>query len=226
MMESDVTKLNLGDSVAGDFLRVALDADSGKLRHCGVLAEAARAALVIDLVRLGLLTQDGEQIVAGPNASGLVLADDLLNAIAEHPKRSVQVMLQRGVPHLHEFIAELLLDGYWTLERHGIIATHARYTDSAAARYDHLRLALIDDIQAKREPADSREAALAALVNVTGLGAPSPQLHRLPDQLRDACHELAWIVEEVTTFLYDAQADALAAGTVSATTTAITLGSV
>jgi hypothetical protein len=221
-----VTELNLGDSVVGDFLRVALDADSGKLRHCGVLAEAARCALVIDLARLGLLVEAGHQPLGASSSTGLGLADELLNAMAGDPTRALDVWLQRGIPHLHEFIAELLLDGYWTLERHGIIATHARYIDRDATHYDQLRATLIEDIQGKHTPIDSREAALAALVNVSGLGVASPHLHELPKKLRDACGELGWIVEAVTTFLYDAQADALAAGTVSAVTTGISLGSV
>ena len=218
--------LNLGDSLTGDYLRVALDADSGKLRHCGVLAEAARGALLIDLARIGLLTEHGGQASVGPTPSGLALADELLHAMAEQPTRSIEIWLQRGVPHLHEFIAELLLDGYWTLERHGIIATHARYTDRDAARYDRLRTTLIDDIEAARTPPNPREAALAALVNVTGLGVPSPHLHQLPETLRDACGELTWIVNEVVAFLYSAQANVLAAGSVSGVTTGITLGSV
>jgi hypothetical protein len=58
--ENDVTALSIGDNVTGDFLRVALDADSGKLNHCIVLAEAARAALSLDLARLNLLAEPGK----------------------------------------------------------------------------------------------------------------------------------------------------------------------
>jgi hypothetical protein len=221
-----VSELQIGDSVTGDFLRVALDADSGKLQHLGVIDDAARGALLIDLVRIGRLTADGVPASAAATTSGLELADELVRRMVEHPKQPMQVWLQRGIPHLHEFIAELLVDGDWTLERHGITATHARYVDRDAAHYDQLRAELIDDIQGKRTPANPREAAVAALANVTGLGVPSPYLHPLPEQLLKACGELAWIVTEVTTFLYDFQGDVGAAGTVSGITTGISSGSV
>jgi hypothetical protein len=221
-----VSELRIGDSVTGDFLRVALDADSGKLRHLGVIDDATRGALLIDLVRTGRLTPDGVPQSAATTTSGFALADELVHRMVEHPKQPMQVWLQRGIPHLHEFIAELLVDGDWTLERHGITATHARYVDRDAHHYDELRADLIEDIGGRRAPANPREAAVAALANVTGLGVPSPRLHPLPEHLRAACGELTWIVAEVTTFLYDFQADAGAAGTVSGVTTGISYGSV
>ena len=221
-----VSELHLGDSVTGDFLRVALDAESGKLRHLGVIDDAARGALLIDLVRIGRLTEHGVPASAAATTSGLELADELVHRMVEHPKQAMQVWMQRGIPHLHEFIAELLVDGDWTIERHGITATHARYIDRDAAHYERLRADLIDDIDGRRVPATSREAAVAALANVTGLGVPSPSLRQLPEPVRVACGELAWIVTEVVTFLYDFQGDVMAAGTVSGVTTAVSYGSI
>ena len=210
--------LTIGDSVTGDFLRVALDGDSGKLRHCGVLAEAARGALLIDLARVGALTftDDVNQVDTAP--TGFALADELLAAISDHPDRAMQVWLQRGVPHLHEVVAELLADRYWTVERHNLIASHARYVDRDAAHYDQLRAWLIDDIAGRRHP-EPREAALAALINVTGLGAPSPHLNGLPAHLLKATGDLGWIVTDVTSFLVAAQAQDQAGAIVAATTT-------
>lgn len=218
--------LSIGDSVTGDFLRVALDGDSGKLKYCGVLAEAARCALLIDLARLGKLSQgrDGTNVDTSP--TGLAVADELLQAVDAHPTRAMQVALQRGVPHLHEIIAELVADGFWTIERHGVLPTRARYVDRDADRFARLHRDLIAIIHGANKPIDARQAALAALVNVAGLGDPSPYLNKLPDHLLKSCREIGWIVADVTGFLYDAQATALAAGRASGLTTAIQLGSV
>jgi Golgi phosphoprotein 3 (GPP34) len=218
-----VAALSIGDSVTGDFLRVALDGDSGRLKHCGVLAEAARGALLIDLARLGRLSHGPDGASVDTTPTGLAVADELLEAVDAHPTRAMQVMLQRGVPHLHELIAELIAEGYWTVRRHGILAG---YADRDADRFARSHRDLVAIIGGTNQPIDARQAALAALINVTGLGDPSPYLNKLPDHLLKSCQELGWIVADVTGFLYDAQATALASGLSSGVTTGIQLGSV
>jgi hypothetical protein len=48
-------------------------------------------------------------------------------------------MLQRGVPHLHDAVADLVASNIWILEHHGLGAIHAKYRDEEAARYVKLR---------------------------------------------------------------------------------------
>jgi hypothetical protein len=220
-----MAELSMDGSVTGDFLRVALDVESGKLKHCNVLAEAMRGALLIDLARHGNLSRSNEVNRIDTAPTGMALADELLHDMSTHPKRRLDVWMQRGTPHLHEFIAELLADGFWTVKRHRLLIDHARYSDKDAVLYEHLHGTLVGIIHGKA-PADERQAALAALANVTGLGEPGPYLNHLPAHILAATHDLGWIVTEVTTFLYEAQGNAIAAGTASAYTTGIQIGSV
>jgi hypothetical protein len=218
--------LSMGDSVTGDYLRVALDHDSGKLKHDNVIAEALRGALLIDLARLGRLTHDDAGTQVDTTPTGMAQADELLHDVDTHPKRSMEVWLQRGEVHLHEFIAELLADGLWTVKRHGINANHARYVDRDAAHYQELHAVLVSVIAGEVAPADHRQAALAALAEVTGLAGPGAGLQQSGGGLLKHCGDLAWIVADVTRFLLDAQGDDLAAGTVAAITTGAQIAAV
>jgi hypothetical protein len=221
-----IVALSLSDSVTGDFLRVALDEDSGKLRHDNVLAEAVRGCLLIDLARLGHLSYTDGRTEVDTTPTGMALVDELIDEVNAHPTREMQVWLQRGLPHLHECIAELLADGLWTVKRHGIFPNHARYIDRDALRYQHLHETLLRIIEGKQAPADERHAALAAVVTVTNLAMPSRALHKPSAHLLHACGSLAWIVGDVTTFLYDAQGTDLAAGLANAESAGLQIGSI
>jgi hypothetical protein len=109
------------------------------------------------------------------------------------------------------------------VHRHGLLAG---YTDRDADRFARLHRDLVAIVHGTSHPIDARQAALAALINVTGLGDPSPYLNKLPDHLLKSCRELGWIVADVTGFLYDAQATAIASGIASGVTTGIQLGAV
>ena len=214
----------MSDSVCGDFLRLAFDADSGQLKHSGVLAEAMRGALLIDLARVGRLSENGPGAQVDTTPSGFGLADELIQGVVDHPTRDLRVWMQRGVPHLHQFIAELLADGFWTVQRHDLVFTH--YIDSNAARYGQLFDEIAAIVRGQKQPADERQAALAALATVTSLVDPGPHLQRPSEQLLDACDELRWITTRVVDFLLDAQEEDAAAGAVNTVTTGVQLGSV
>ncbi len=220
-----VEMLAMTDSVCGDFLRLALDADSGKLRHTGVLAEAMRGALLIDLARAGRLNENGPGAQVDTTPTGFGLADELIRAVEEHPTRNLRIWMQRGVPHLHEFIAELVADGFWTVERRDLTLA-AHYRDSSAARYQALFEAIAAVVRGEHAPADPRQAALAALATVTSLVDPGPSLQHPSPALLEASGDLRWITTQVTDFLLDAQAEDGAAGAANTITTGIQLGSI
>jgi hypothetical protein len=206
--------MTMTDCVAGDYLRVALSVDGDRLRHVGALAEALRGAFLIDFARLGRLDE-------GPNGSGLDTtptgsdsADDLLREIDEHPTRTMERWLQRGVPHIHEVIAELMADGVWTAERHGLDALHVHYVDVEAGRFEELAKVLDRVVRGEVQPADERQAALAALAAITSLTS-FKALEPLPEKLLGHCKGLEPIVRDVVTFMQAAQEQVIAAGVVS-----------
>jgi hypothetical protein len=217
--------LAMSDSVCGDFLRLALDADSGKLEHPGVLAEAMRGALLIDLAAVGRLTQNGPGAQIDTSATGFGLADELIRAVEQHPTRDLRVWMQRGVPHLHEFIAELIADRFWTVHRRDL-GLETRYVDSNEAKYRQLFADVAAVLRGQAQPSDPRRASLAALAAVTNLVDPGPTLIRPTDDVLEACGEQRWIVTQVIDFLLDAQAQDAAAGAVNTVTTAVQLGSI
>jgi len=197
------------DSVAGDYLRVALALDDGRLRHSMILAEALRGAFLIDFARVGILEErtTGSELDTSPTGSDS--ADDLLAEVEDHPQRTMQCWLQRGVPHVHEVIAELIADGVWHAERHGFADLHVRYVDVDGARYDKLAKTLESVVQGHVAAIDARQAALAALAAVTGLTSANP-LAPVPEHLLQTCRTLEPIVRDVTDFLIAADAQARA----------------
>jgi hypothetical protein len=220
-----VASLSIGDSLCGDYLRLALVAGSGRLRHTGALAEATRGALLIDLARLGRLGDGGSviQIVARP--TGLGLADELIEDFASHPGREFGVELTRGQPHLHEVIAELIADGLWTVRRRELVPG-AHYVDRDAQRFVELREAVAAVAHGRSDPVDARQAALVCLALVTNLVDAGPTLARPGQPLLDASGELAWITTQICDFLVTAQADDEAAATVDAETSIVQFGSI
>ena len=216
--------LAMSDSVCGDFLRIALHADSGTLQHQGALAEAMRGALLIDLARVGRLTENGPGAQVDTTATGFGLADELIAAVEAHPTRNMRTWMQRGVPHLHEFIAELLADGFWTVHRRDLVFT--RYVDSNATHYEKLLDTIATIIRGHATPADPRQAALAALATITSLIDPGPTLHQPDPKLIAWCGDLAWITQQVTDFLYYAQTEDAATGAANTITTGTQIASI
>ena len=217
--------LTLTDSVAGDYLRVALSVDGGKLRHAGALAQALRGAFLIDFARLGMLDESAGGTGLDTTPTGCDSADDLLQEVGEHPKRTMESWLQRGVPHIHEVIAELLVDQVWTVERHGIGAMHVRYCDVDADRYAELASTIDRVVTGQQAPSDPRQASLAALGAVTGLTS-ARSLAPIREDLLSACETLEPIVRDVVTFLHWAEQTNIAAGRVNAQTTGISIISI
>lgn len=220
-----MSSLTLTDSVAGDYLRVALSIDGGKLRHAAVLAEALRGAFLIDFARIGKLSEEASETELDTSPTGSDSADDLLQELDQHPNRTMECWLRRGVPHIHEVIAELLADGVWTVERHGIGAMHVRYADVDADRFAQLARTLSQIVAGGQPAADSRQASLAALGAATGLtkvGSFTP----VPEALFASCETLEPVVRDVVAFLQEAQKDDLAAGIADALTSGTQIGSI
>jgi hypothetical protein len=213
------------DSVAGDYLRVVLAIEHGKLRHSMILAEALRGAFLIDFARIGKLEEraSGSQLDTSPTGSDS--ADDLLREVDEHPQRTMQRWLQRGVPHVHEVIAELIADRVWTAERHGFADLHVHYVDVDAARYDELAKVLESVVHGRVAAVDARQAALAALASVTGLTTVEP-LTQVPEHLLQACRTLEPVVRDVIEFLQAADTQARAVAYVTESTALGQLGAI
>ena len=217
--------LTVSNSVAGQLLRVALAADAGKLAHDGALALAARGALMIDLVEVGVLTRDdnGTQISSGP--TGLTLADELIRAVSDHPDRTMERWLRRGVPHLDRFVDALISEGCWTLVRHGFNTNHATYDDTEHEHYQQLRSILSDVIRGRRAADSAHQAALAVMANAINVLTLKPHLGLPPPDVLSACGDLSWIVADVANYLNDAQSQDLAAGRADGASSAFQLGS-
>ena len=214
--------LTLDDTMAGDVLRVALDDHSGRLRYTGVLAQAVRGALLIDLAAAGRLWGSVPEPQLDPSPTGLAVADELTAAVSEHPDRTLERLLRRGTPHLHDMIAELLADGCWTVERHGLSAGTARYVDADPARFRALDQRLDAIAVGDAEPDSDRDAAMACLAVSTG-STPATAKDRL-EELIGRCGSLTWIVRFVIEYLEASKADALAAGIANTKTTVVQQG--
>ena len=196
-----------------EVLRLALSAGSGRLQHTGVLAAGCRGALVIDAVERGVITYDGGQLqfdnsIAGPSVLATLLAD-----CDQHPRRTMAELLQRGRPHLSEFIAELVRTEVW--QRHGVPldTDHSKYQDRDAQHYQQIRADLGGHTVRAEATTSPHEAAVAAVARVLNLQAGKHRsLNQPADDAIQACGPLGWIVTDVTTYLIDAQQTDLAAG--------------
>ena len=187
---------------------------------------AARGALMIDLVENGAMTRDDSGTQVDTTATGSPLADDLLREVSEHPTRTMQRWLQRGTPHLDDFVEAMVNEGHWAMQRHGVIATHASYSDREHDRFAELRSTLTNVASGKAVAADGHQAALTIMCGSINVLLSKPRLALPSDQLLAACGELAWIVEDVATFVYEAQSQDLAAGTADAISSGFQIGSV
>lgn len=222
-----MTRFALTDSIAGDFLRVALADDQGKLRNTPIIAEALRGAFLIDFVRVGILDPggDGAAMSIDTSPTGSPSADDLLGEVQEHPDRTLECWMRRGVPHLHEVIAELIADGAWRVERAGIGASHVHYADVEHDRFVELGRTLVGIAAGRTAPVDERQAALAVLAEITGLTAQRSR-NPVSNDLLHACGHLESIATDVAGYQHAAQEDDLAAGTLDLSTQAFQIGSI
>jgi hypothetical protein len=207
--------VNLSDCVTGDLLRVTLAADHDRLRFPEPVAEVSRGALLTDLALLGRLTSAADESEVDTTATGLAVIDELVSGVQEHPDRTMEWWLRRGHPHLHELVAELIAEGCWPVERHGVITAACRYVDRDGDRMWGVRRRLAD-VVAGHVPTDHREAALAVLASLTGALEPLTESRR--DELVRGCGRVGWMVRGVVDYLAAAQEDDAAAATVNATT--------
>ena len=216
--------LTVQNSLAGDLLRVALQAHDGRLKFPGVLAPTLRGAVLVDLAAAGRLQRaaDGTQIDTTP--TGWDAADELLTGVNDHPDRTLEWWLRRGTPHLHELIAELLADGVWSIARHGLGSTTTRYVDAEEARIQNLCDHVENVAAGTATPEDEREAALSCLAVSSGSTAPVGD-DRLNDLL-NSCGPISWIVRDVIAYLQAAQADDRAGLQANLMTGGFQLGSV
>jgi len=216
--------LKLSECLTGDVLRVALVADEDHLRFHEPLAEVLRGSLLTDMALLGRLTADAQGSQVDTTPTGLGILDEMLNGVVEHPHRTMEWWLRLGRPHLHELIAELLEEGCWLVERHGVTSTFTHYVDVEEDRIAGIRSGLQAVIAGGRQPANAREAALACLSSKVG-SVPEPDKARL-EHLLPECGGVGWMVRNVIDYEVAAREDDVAAGAADSRTTLAQFGGI
>ncbi len=172
--------LRLRASVTGDLLRLALVAGHGRLRRTGILAIAARTALLVDLAAVGWVVAPGpgQGLAldgAGPGQQALTVdliptgcgpADELI-AHATKAGRPVERALRLGRPHLSALTRALVAEGCW--RPRGTAAGVLGYRDVAGDAFRALRARGPDVLAGRVAARDDRELVAVAFADVLGL---------------------------------------------------------
>jgi hypothetical protein len=205
-------------TLAADYLRLALAAYSGRLEHRPVLGDAARGALLIDLVASGALVRTAEGTELDTTPTGVLLIDKMLHAVVKHPNHTMERRLRRGSPHLDECLAQLVAEGTWTTTGSKPSRRRGGYLDADEPRFRSQLRQLFAIYDGRTAPTGPRSASLAALGGVTGLLGPTPYVLWPPAEVLEACAELSWIVRDITHYLYAAQVENEVAGATNTAT--------
>ncbi len=107
---------DLTDGVAARLAAICLD-DKGRLASYDIWDTAARAALLVDLVRAGRLADEPDSITVDPSPTGFPPADRLLAAMEVEPERPLTWWIDHGGVHLADVAEACVRAGRWTAKR-------------------------------------------------------------------------------------------------------------
>lgn len=106
----------MSDGIAARLAAICLD-DRGRLRQYDIWDTAARAALLVDLVRARRLAEDADSISVDTSPTGFPPADRLLAAMAVEPERPLAWWVDHGVVGLEDVAEACVQAGRWTVQR-------------------------------------------------------------------------------------------------------------
>lgn len=222
-----MSTLNIRATLCGDVLRLALTSGGGTLQRQGLLAIAARASLLVDLAAVGAINDPGSDtglaldalgsvrqlLEVDTDPTGCVSADALTGYIRRHPRHTVDRLLRRGRPHLAAVVAELVREGAGVRTGPAPGIRFAHFHDAAAAQFaaTYRRIPLL--LAGQLRPADTREAALAAIADVLGLCGYRDLNLPVSPRMTEHLGDVTWIGTEVADYLRTVQIHRSAATT-------------
>jgi hypothetical protein len=182
--------VNLADGIAVQLAALCLD-DDGRLRAFALWDVAARGALLVDLARVGRLTDEPDGVIIDPTPTGFGPADRLLAAVSDEPEQSLDWWLEHGGVGMGDIAEAAVASGRWTEERSLLGRRFEDRSPAAAEPFDPQR----------PEDLSADGAAVMLLAAACGaLGFPEPVV---PEDLAPT-GSLRWICEAVTDHLQDA----------------------
>ena len=179
--------MNLADGIAVQLAALCLD-DEGRLRDYPLWDVAARGALLVDLARMGRLTDEPDGVMIDPTPTGFEPADRLLAAVADEPEQSLDWWLEHGDVGMHDIAEAAVASGRWTEDRSLV---GRRYEDRSASADEPFDPQQPEDLS----PDDAAVMLLAAACGA--LGSPEPVI----DEDLAPTGPLRWICEAATDYL-------------------------
>ncbi|SHF70393.1 Golgi phosphoprotein 3 (GPP34) [Jatrophihabitans endophyticus] len=164
------------NSVCSDLLRAVLHRGRGRIGNHAAVARAARAALIVDLLRTDVVHGTADAFVPGSAWTRMPAARRLVEALISRPTPPLEVLLQRGQPTLHLVLDDLVAAGVLRrVTRFG----RTRYTDVDPGHAERLVAAVARAAQGGREQMDSAGAAFVVLALECGIARTDPNTDRI-----------------------------------------------
>jgi Golgi phosphoprotein 3 (GPP34) len=196
--------------IAARFAALCLDA-KGHLPDSDYADMGLRGALLVDLARVGRLTQTEESIDLDATPLGEPLADRALRELDALDGRSLDWWLGHGLVDLRDTATALVADGSWQQLPRQALHRDPRFAARRPEVREHDAVVLAGHVP----PGSAEDAAVAALAAAAGLAgarASGP-----PDELVAATGSAAWVCRLVTDFVGEARIEGTAVSRASLT---------
>jgi Golgi phosphoprotein 3 (GPP34) len=181
--------VNLADGIAVQLAALCLD-DDGRLRDYALWDVAARGALLVDLARVGRLTDEPDGVMVDPAPTGFGPADRLLAAVAVEPEQSLDWWLEHGEVGMRDIAEAAVSSGRWNEDRSPL---GRRYEDRSPAA---------DEPFDPQRPEDLSPDATAVMLIAAACGALGPPEPVVEEELTPT-GPLRWVCEAVTDHLQE-----------------------